>query len=384
MEWQPRAAALADAVVHPTSRWHQPLSETPRHLFVPRWWRRLPTGWTLRDGAAFAPDVWANTAYADHTLVTRIGSLHADHATADDYPDGLPTSSSTLPALVVAMYRNAMLTDGVKVLCVTGTGYGTALLTHRLGNEAVTSIDVDPYLVEAARERLALIGAKPGMEVCDITGPLPGQYDRIVSTVGLPGIPPSWLTALPDGGRFVTNLAGTGLVIVADKQPDGGARGHVALDRAGFMATRTGEDYPPPPSTGHAWTGDGDDVTTGRYPAIQVADAWELMSALALAVPGIQHSYDEDVDGVRTAVMVHADGSWARATGRRGNRPTVHQSGPRRLWDVLDDLRHHWLSHGSLPAYGAGATVDPDGTLHLTRGTWRTTVPAAPAAPAAA
>jgi hypothetical protein len=155
---------------------------------------------------------------------------------------------------------------------------------------------------------------------------------RLVSTVGLSRIPAEWLKALNDGGRLVTNLAGTGMVIAADKTPDGGARGQVTSERAGFMATRTGADYPPSPSTRHAWTDEGQDIGTGRYPVVQVAETWELMSAYALSVPGVQHGYDEDADGVRTAVMSHEDGSWARATGRKGERPTVHQAGSRRLW----------------------------------------------------
>ncbi|MGW1995258.1 protein-L-isoaspartate O-methyltransferase family protein [Embleya sp. NPDC001921] len=377
MNWRPHAATLADRVTRPSSRWHEPIATTPRHVFAPRWWQYVPDqGWTLRDGAAH-PDLWPRL-YEDRTFVTRIGSLHADHAAEDDHPTGLPTSSSTLPTLVVAMYRHALIDDDNDVLCVTGTGYGTALLTRRLGESHVTSIDVDPHLVDAARGRLASAGAAPTMLVCDITGPLPGRHDRIVSTVGLPGVPPSWLANLKEGGRLVTNLAGTGLVVAADKTPDGGAKGQVLPDRAGFMATRTGDDYPPPPDTGPAWTADADDVTTGRYPVVRVDESWELRSALALAAPGIAHGYDEDTDGVRTAIMVHEDGSWARATGRRGEAPTVHQAGPRRLWDALDEIRHRWLSDGGLPEYGAGVTIDPDGTMNITRGQWSTTIPPAP------
>jgi hypothetical protein len=278
------------------------------------------------------------------------------------------------------MYDHAVLTPRTQTLCVTGSGYGTALLASRFGHRGITSVDVDAYLVEAAAERLDVIGLRPTMAVCDITGPLPGVYDRIVSTVGLPGIPASWLTGLTQHGRLVTNLAGTGLVIAADRTPDGGARGQVTWQRAGFMATRAGEDYPPGLSTGYAWTAEGEEVSVGRYPVIQVAEAWELMSAVALAAPGVEHSYAVDADGVRTAVMVHADGSWSRATGRRGEQPTVHQGGPRRLWDVLDGIRHDWLSDGSLPVYGASVVIDHDGVLHLSRRGWTATIP--PAVPA--
>jgi protein-L-isoaspartate O-methyltransferase len=86
------------------------------------------------------------------------------------------------------------------------------------------------------------------MAVCDITGPLPeepGEYDRIISTVSVRPIPASWLAALRPGGRLVTTTAGTGLIVTADKQADGGAVGQVQQDRAGFMATRHGDDYAP-------------------------------------------------------------------------------------------------------------------------------------------
>lgn len=41
----------------------------------------------------------------------------------------------------------------------------------------------------------------------------------------------------------MTTLAHTGLVIVADKAPNGGAVGYVAPEAAGFMGTRHGEAY---------------------------------------------------------------------------------------------------------------------------------------------
>ncbi|MFI9169717.1 hypothetical protein [Streptomyces lincolnensis] len=56
----------------------------------------------------------------------------------------------------------------------------------------MTSVDVDPYLAEAARERLDLIGLRPSVEAVDATGPLParvGQFDRIVATVAVRRVP---------------------------------------------------------------------------------------------------------------------------------------------------------------------------------------------------
>jgi hypothetical protein len=92
---------------------------------------------------------------------------------------------------------------------------------------------------------------------------------------------------------------------------------------------------------------------------------------LGLTAPGIEHAYQER-EGRRTAVMVHADGSWARATAIGAERPVVHQGGPRRLWDILDELRSYWLQHGELPVRGAHVRILPDGRTRLSRAGWRT------------
>jgi len=105
-----------------------------------------------------------------------------------------------MPGLVVSMYRHAMIDDGTDVLDVgTGSGYGAALL--------------------------ARTGHRPLTTVVDATGPLPGRYDRIVSMTSVAPIPSSWLAALRPGGRLVTTLTGTGLIVTATKPPDGGAAG---------------------------------------------------------------------------------------------------------------------------------------------------------------
>lgn len=375
MDWETHARRLAADTVRPESRWRGPLATVPRHVFVPRWWANDGGRWRLRDGAADV-DAWMQAAYADRTLVTRVGPLHADDAEPDtEITTGYPTSSSTLPGLVVTMYRHAVIDDASDVLVTTGTGYGTALACRRLGDERVTSIDVDPALVGRARERLAAVGLNPHTAVCDITGPLPGEYDRIISTVSVRPVPGTWLTALKPGGRLVTTIARTGLIVTADKTPDGGAVGRIAPDPAGFMAARHGDDYPPGLDAVHAQarTADGEEVTTGRYPALYVPDAWDVWSMLELTVPGIEHRRMEDGDR-RTVWLLHPDGSWARAEGVWTDPPTVHQSGPRRLWDELERIRHRLNREGGLPVYGARVRIEPDGSVHLKRGAWSATV----------
>ncbi|MER6633695.1 protein-L-isoaspartate(D-aspartate) O-methyltransferase [Streptomyces sp. NPDC000987] len=376
MNWLPLARRLAREVIRPESRWHSAMAEVPRHVFVPRWWEPDGGVWALRDGPS-DPDGWLAAAYSNRTLVTRVDARHADHAGPGDVVtgDAVPTSSATLPGLVVQMYRHAMIGDANDVLVTTGTGYGTALACARLGSGRVTSVDVDEELVKLAAGRLAELGEHPRMEVCDITGPLPGEYDRIVATVSVRPVPVSWLHALRPGGRLVTTLAGTGLILTADKTDDGGAEGRIEWDRAGFMRTRHGSTYAPPARLGpEAREGDGEEVTTSRYPLLYPPDAWDVMSMLELTVPGIDYRLRQAGDE-RTVWLLHPDRSWARAAAAGLlDSPTVHQAGPQRLWDELERIRNRLNREGGLPVYGARARLDPDGVLTLSRGSWSMTV----------
>ncbi|MEW2418126.1 methyltransferase domain-containing protein [Streptomyces sp. NPDC046866] len=375
---------MAEATVRPESRWHRPLATTPRHLFVPHWWAPAEQDRTwvyeLRDGPD-DPAAWMSSAYDKSlSVITRVGPHHADHAAPGTVvPESWPTSSATLPALLVKLYQYAFLADDSRLLVTCGSGYGTALACRRLGDERVTSVDVDPYLVQAARERLAAAGHRPRLEVCDVTGELPGVHGRIVSTVSVSAIPASWLTALALGGRMVTALSGTGLLIVADKTADGGATGKVAPEPAEFMSTRHDDDYPLAPDHADLWAtarkADGESVTTGRYPVMRVSRTWDVRSTLELTVPGIQHRMETASDGTRTAYMLHPDGSWARATASGARQmPTVHQGGPRRLWDELDRIGTWLVIDGDLPVAGAAVRIDPDGTCHLSRSGWSATI----------
>ncbi|WP_203886621.1 methyltransferase domain-containing protein [Planotetraspora kaengkrachanensis] len=337
MSWKTHAARLADRVTHQGSRWCAAIADTPRH-FVPSWWTWSDDRWELSNRPG--DERWLETIYQDRTLVTRVGALHADQAAPGDHPEGWPTSSSTLPGLLLQMYRHARIGDGHTILDVgTGSGYGTALLCNRVGDDRVTSVDVDPYLTAAAGDRLAKTGLKPRLATVDATGPLPDGFDRIVATVSVRPIPASWLEALRVGGRFATTIIDTSLILTGRKTQEGGAVGQIERDWAMFMRTRDGEDYPPGLADlmETARTADGDTVDRARFPILDLLQTWDVRSMLEITVPGIEHHYSEE-PGSRTALMVHEDGSWARAVSTHGP-PMVHQGGPRRLWDLLDEVR---------------------------------------------
>jgi len=218
------------------------------------------------------------------------------------------------------------------------------------------------------------LGLHPKFITGDATERVRGTYDRIVSTVGLPagqGLRPV-LAALAPGGRLATTLARTSLIITGWKQPNGDVVGRVEHDTAGFMLTRSGDNYPPPLTElfTHARESTGETTMTGRYPVLDVANAWELRSMLEVTTPGVELAY-ETSGRTRTAYLAHPDGSWARASAEGTAPPEVHEGGPQHLWQTLDRIREHLNAEGSLPLLGARVRITPDGVCHLWRGEWR-------------
>ncbi|GDY70099.1 hypothetical protein SAV14893_094920 [Streptomyces avermitilis] len=182
---------LANTIPTDDPAWRHALQSVPREIFLGDALFRL-TGpqWEPIHRDQTAPGEWLRLIYQDTTWVTQIDGVNA--ADACSPTTGRPTSSSTLPSLIVRMLDLAGTRDGDNVLEIgTGTGYSTAILCERLGDEHVFSVEYDPGLAAAAADHIHAAGYHPTLNTGDgLAGHKDGaEYDAIIATCAVRHIP---------------------------------------------------------------------------------------------------------------------------------------------------------------------------------------------------
>lgn len=336
-------AALADTLeasgqlTEPT--WRKVFETVPRHPFVPEFW-------TLADGeqrhVTSTDPQWLDLVYADDALATQL-------------TDGVATSSSTAPGLMLTMLRALDVADGHRVLEVaTGTGYNAALLSERLGSHQVVTAEVDPVLARLAGSRLRRCGYTPLVVAEDGRNGYPARapYDRLIATCGFSAIPPAWLEQVQPDGVIVCPLGwGTVRLVVSDR---GRAEGRFLPTGSYFMAVRDAGTTGTPAHPGRP------SATSGRLTGLDLAavaedDAFRFV--VSLAAPGTASASERGDGGRVTAVELwSADGSWARAEGE-----TVRQAGPRLLWGAVEAAHKLYAEHDRPDRERFGMTVTAEG-----------------------
>ncbi|MFB6881409.1 rRNA adenine N-6-methyltransferase family protein [Streptomyces noursei] len=223
----------------------------PREHFVPErvWWpaRDAEGLYPLCDRRE-RPNAWLKAVYAPGApLITQ---LDDGAVPPTGRAEGAFTSSISSAGVIIELLRHLAPEPGDRVLEIgTGTGYTTALLTHRAGADAVVTVEIDAALAERARDRLAALDLHPLVLAGDGERGYPAgaPYDRIVATASVRRIPPAWLEQLRPGGVLVAPLDspfGHDLLVRLVGDGRGGARGR-ALERVEFMRVR-GQRAPVP------------------------------------------------------------------------------------------------------------------------------------------
>ncbi|MCY0923298.1 MULTISPECIES: ATP-grasp peptide maturase system methyltransferase [Streptomyces] len=346
-----RMAVLLSAKGVLTSPWLRAAVETvPREQFLhPGVFIDEGRAWRPVTALGTEPDEWLKIAYSVDTLTTQLdGRLTADQVV--EPLAGVPTSSSTDPTTVIGMIEALDLEAGHRVLEIgTGTGYSTALMCHFLGEDNVTTIEVDPQV--AARADSALEGV--GYSTWTVTGdgllghPRRAPYDRTIATCAVRRIPYAWVRQTKPGGIILSTVGswpwGTGLakVTVGD---DGTAEGTIT-GRSSFMQARA-QAVTPVAGDLSARTAYADSKREAKVSPL-LLEEWMPAFLAQLAAPGAQLVRASTSNGARLLYLFDpARESFAEfAAGDEGG--VVRQGGPVALWDNVERSLIAWQEAGS-------------------------------------
>jgi methyltransferase of ATP-grasp peptide maturase system len=365
-DWATRAGALADELTAAgkltSPAWRAAVEAVPRHVFVPSFYVRRD-GRMVAVTAATTSCEWLEQVYSNAALVTKIGLSESG---------GPPVflSSSSTPGLMTRMLEALDVRDGQPVLEIgTGTGYNAALLCHRLGEQRVFSVDVEPDLVEQARVRLAELGYHPTLVAADGAAGMPehAPFDRIIATCSVPAIPWPWVEQTRIGGIILTDvkvgLAAGNLVRLTRTGPDR-AEGMFDAGQAAFMElrhapgadgripyARAPEDAPVSESATTL-----DPRTPWSNPVVWFLAALRLGGHYRLGYTG-----GDPQHGPEAVSLTTPDGSRAEITLAAGDNGThaVRETGPVRLWAHVEHAHQQWHAAGRPGWSRLGLTVTP-------------------------
>ncbi|MFE7637428.1 methyltransferase domain-containing protein [Kitasatospora sp. NPDC057518] len=350
--------------------WRKAAEAAPRHRFLPDHIWLGPDGGSLTPcDRGREPDRWLAAAYADEPVVTQIN----DGQEVKDLSDALPSSSASAPSIVFRMLELLDVEPGMRILEIgTGTGFNAALLSHRLGDANVTTIEIDPVLAELARSNLKATGYAPTVVRGDggLGWGVQAPYDRVVATCSVRRVPYAWIRQSRPGGVILTpwcddwSHGGLLRLTVGD---DGTASGRYTPDSA-FMLMRTQrldlrlfrdvalDEHVPTEST------------TALDPWAVADSAFETQFALGHRLGDLWYAWHHgpEVEGVVTRLWVATTdgGSWAAVdwdSRENTERYTVWQHGRRRLWEEVEAAHRWWLDNDRPGPDRFGLTVTPEG-----------------------
>ncbi|WP_327066850.1 methyltransferase domain-containing protein [Kitasatospora sp. NBC_01302] len=343
--------------------WAATFEAVPRALFLPdlMWAHDMAAGTSVPVDRTANLDAWATAAQADIPIITQWDD--GQHAGRE--PGVVPTSSASMPSVVAGMLDDLDVQPGMRVLEIgTGTGWNAALLARHLGDQAVTTIEVDPAVATDASHHLSAAGLHPKVIVGDgADGYSPGApYDRVIATCGMRSIPYSWVEQTRPSGIILapwgTHFGNGDALVRLTVGRDGTASGPF-LRPVEFMKMRSQRLVWPQPPTAGGTVSEG--TTRLVLPAHHRFAPFPF--ALGLRLPDVTHAVQPHDDGETLWLysLAETEPAWSATEFRGGDVHRVQQYGARRLWDEVEAAHDWWQDQGRPGFDRFGLTVDQDG-----------------------
>ncbi|MCC3769813.1 protein-L-isoaspartate(D-aspartate) O-methyltransferase [Streptomyces sp. UNOC14_S4] len=351
MAWSDLVASLTEDG-YLVAQWESSFAAVPRHPFIPaQCWAHREDGTVTELDREARPLEWEKAVTSDMALVLA-------------KENGRPTTSASMPRMVAMMLRELDVRDGNTLLEIgAGTGWNSALASHRLGSGSVTTIEVDVHFAERAAARLKAVGFTPrvvwgdGAKGWEAEAP----YERFIATCAVQHVPYSWVEQT-QGVMVVPWGNGMCNGALLRLESDGRAATGKVVEEASFMWMTGHAPADWPQESEEPEDSEGDRSSTGTDPRVLTPN--EARFAVGLGVPGCRYGVDwGDAPKGADCTLWLTDGK-STASVRympEGTSFPVRQSGPRRLWHEVEAAYHWWEGQGR-PGFGRfGLTVDGDG-----------------------
>ncbi|WP_405443123.1 methyltransferase domain-containing protein [Streptomyces avidinii] len=361
-------AAVAEQLGGPLpARLQEAFHRVLRHRFLPdRIWLRDGSGGYRPVDRATEPDGWWAAAYSDQPLVTR-------------FTDGLPSSSASMPSMVGRMLLLAGLVEPharddararVRVLGA-GTGFNAGLLCALVGDEQVTTVDLDPTLATGAQENLKSADCAPTVVAADGAAGWPpnAPYDVVLATFSVDHLPSAWLTQLRPGGRIVAPWTSAWCsygTLALTATGDGRAQGRFHAFASFMQMARPDAEPDPPPTASEGAVSAAAYSLTGLSPWAVAGGDLDAEFHIGLTVPDASFGSHTSGEHAHTRLRVDSPttGSWAAVDydGRSASDFAVTQAGSRQLWDEITAAYRRWEAFGRPSVDRYGLTMTTGGT----------------------